>query len=126
MAQAAGSTFGVGLRQHRRCSRNHQFCAGPSKLRPYRPPGREWPEPARDDLGMTSTTARGGSAVLVGADLRPRFDEILTPDALDFVAELTIAFGPRRTELLHARDARYAAGQPGQGLGFLDETATVR
>jgi malate synthase len=75
---------------------------------------------------MTSTTARGGSGVLVGADLRPRFDEILTPDALDFVAELTTAFGPRRTELLEARAARYAAGEPGKRLRFLDETATVR
>jgi len=75
---------------------------------------------------MTSTTARGGSAVLVGADLRPRFDEILTPDALDFVAELTTAFGPRRTELLQAREARYAAGQPAQSLRFLEETAAIR
>ena len=56
----------------------------------------------------------------------PRFDEILTPDALDFVAELTTAFGQRRTELLQAREARYAAGRPGKSLRFLDETAAVR
>jgi malate synthase len=75
---------------------------------------------------MTSTSARGGSAVLVGAELRPRFDEILTPDALDFVAELTAAFAPRRAELLRARAAHYAAGQPGRSLTFLEETAAVR
>jgi malate synthase len=42
------------------------------------------------------------------------------------VAELTTAFGPRRTELLRAREARYAAGQPGKSLRFLEETAAVR
>ena len=55
--------------------------------------------------------------------MRPRFDEILTADALDFVAELTRRFGPRRAELLQARADRYAAGRPGARLQFLDETA---
>ena len=40
----------------------------------------------------------------------PRFDEILTPDALDFVAELVRTFGSRRHDLLKARTDRYAAG----------------
>ena len=75
---------------------------------------------------MSSTTARGRSAVLIGADLGPRFDEILTPDALDFVAELTSSFGTRRTELLQARAIRYAGHQPGKSLRFLTETASVR
>ncbi len=60
------------------------------------------------------------------AELRPRFDEILTPDALDFVAELTRRFGPRRAELLQARADRYAAGDPGHTLGFRPGTASVR
>jgi malate synthase len=84
------------------------------------------PGAARDDHEVTSTTARGGSAVLVGADLRPRFDEIITPDALDFVAELTTSFGARRAELLQARADRYAGPEPGRSLRFLDETASVR
>src|SRR5918993_245119 len=66
------------------------------------------------------------SALTVEGELRPRFDEILTEDALDFVAELTRRFGARRSELLQARIDRYAAGSPGAGLNFLDETAEIR
>ena len=66
------------------------------------------------------------TAVTVEGELRPRFDEILTADAMDFVAELTAKFGPRRSELLQARAGRYAAGNPGARLQFLDETADIR
>ena len=66
------------------------------------------------------------SALTVEGELRPRFDEILTDDALDFVAELTRRFGARRSELLQARIDRYAAGSPGARLGFLDDTAEIR
>jgi malate synthase len=66
------------------------------------------------------------AAIVVEAELLPRFDEILTADALDFVAELTEKFGPRRAELLQARVDRYAAGSPGARLRFLDETAAIR
>jgi malate synthase len=65
-------------------------------------------------------------AVTVEADLLPRFDEILTADALDFVAELTKRFGARRAELLQARADRYAAGSPGTSLDFLAEAAEIR
>ena len=36
------------------------------------------------------------------------FEEVLTPDALEFVAELDRRFGPRRRELLEARALRRA------------------
>jgi malate synthase len=72
------------------------------------------------------SSAPRASAVTVEADLQPRFDEILTADALDFVAELTRQFGPRRAELLQARADRYAAGSPGHKLDFLAETAEIR
>jgi malate synthase len=65
-------------------------------------------------------------AVTINADLQPRFDEILTADALDFVAELTEKFGPRRAELLKARADRYAGGSPGSTLDFLAETTDIR
>jgi malate synthase len=65
-------------------------------------------------------------AITVQAELLPRFDEILTADALDFLAELTRRFGPRRAELLQARVDRYAAGTPGAKLTFLADTADVR
>ena len=66
------------------------------------------------------------AAITIEADLLPRFDEILTADALDFVAELTRRFGRRRRELLQARAERYAAGDPGPTLGFRDDTAAIR
>jgi malate synthase len=73
-----------------------------------------------------STPPTPGPALEVHGELLPRFDEILTADALDFVAELTRRFGPRRDGLLRARAERYAAGHPGATLGFLADTASVR
>ena len=62
---------------------------------------------------MTSPVPPGTPPALeVRAALLPRFDEILTPDALDFVAELTRLAAGRRDELLRARAARYASGDP--------------
>jgi malate synthase len=55
------------------------------------------------------------------------FDDVLTPDALEFVAVLAREFEGRRQELLGARAvrrSRLAAGE--QTLGFLKETASVR
>jgi malate synthase len=76
---------------------------------------------------MTTPVPPGTApAITVQADLLPRFDEILTPDALDFLAELTRRFGGRRAELLQARAERYAAGRPGAGLQFREDTAAVR
>ena len=65
-------------------------------------------------------------AVSIEGELRPRFDEILTADALDLVAELTRRFGSRRDELLQVRVDRYAGGTPGARLGFAAETADIR
>ena len=65
-------------------------------------------------------------ALQVHGELLPRFEEILTPDALAFVAELAHRFGGRRDALLRARTDRYAAGRPGDRLDFLTETAGIR
>ncbi len=54
------------------------------------------------------------------------FDEILTPDALEFVAELEHRFGPRRRELLEARARRRARLRAGEMLDFLPETREIR
>jgi malate synthase len=56
----------------------------------------------------------------------PGHDEILTPDALEFIAELEREFGARRRELLDARVARRQRMAEGVPLGFLEETASVR
>ena len=66
------------------------------------------------DLGVE----RSAAGIAIGADLLPRFDEILTADALEFVADLTRRFGARRSELLQARADRYRAGSPGASLGL--------
>jgi malate synthase len=55
-----------------------------------------------------------------------RFDEVLTPDALNFVADLHDRFDPRRRELLAAREERQRALDDGAGFEFLTETVTVR
>jgi malate synthase len=54
------------------------------------------------------------------------FDEILTPDALQFVSELQDEFGDRRLELLAARAQRRQRFADGETLDFLPETASVR
>jgi malate synthase len=65
-----------------------------------------------------------------GVDLRgalePGFDEVLTTDALAFVAELQRRFGPKREELLRARAERRQRLAEGGTLDFLEETRDVR
>ncbi|MET7748381.1 malate synthase A [Micromonospora sp. NPDC005367] len=55
-----------------------------------------------------------------------RHDEILTPPALAFLAELHRAFDTRRRKLLAARAERVAALAAGGALDFLPETKHVR
>ncbi|SFP29518.1 malate synthase [Amycolatopsis arida] len=56
-----------------------------------------------------------------------RFDEILTPAALDFVARLDNAFAGRRRELLDARRLRRERLSTGEEtLDFLPETRAIR
>jgi malate synthase len=55
-----------------------------------------------------------------------RYHEVLTPEALDFLAELHLAFDGRRRELLAARKVREAALAAGGTLDFLAETKDVR
>jgi malate synthase len=64
--------------------------------------------------------------VEVTAPPQSRYDEVLTSDALAFVAELHRAFDRRRRELLGRRAERQAALAAGGTLDFLPETADVR
>jgi malate synthase len=61
---------------------------------------------------------RGGTA--------PEFAEVLTPEALSFVAALQRAFNPRRKELLRRRAERQAEISAGKMPDFLPETAAIR
>ncbi|MBP2413003.1 malate synthase [Arthrobacter stackebrandtii] len=56
----------------------------------------------------------------------PRAGEILTPEALDFVAELNARFNPARKNLLAARTARRTKVAETGKLDFLPETESVR
>jgi malate synthase len=55
-----------------------------------------------------------------------RFDEILTDEALAFVAGLEREFGRRRAELLEARAERQARLDEGERPDFLEATRSVR
>ncbi|WP_454918927.1 malate synthase A [Xanthobacter sediminis] len=70
------------------------------------------------------STPTAGIAV-TGASL-PRFEEILTPEALDFVAALQRRFNATRTALLARRAERQARFDAGELPDFLPETAAVR
>jgi malate synthase len=54
------------------------------------------------------------------------FEEVLTPDALEFVAELHRRFGEARKALLEARAKRRQLLRDGGTLDFLEETRDVR
>ncbi|MDO9397201.1 MAG: malate synthase A [Herbiconiux sp.] len=66
------------------------------------------------------------STITVSAELRERFDEILTPEALRFVARLHDQFAGRRQERLEHRMIARKAIENGRDLRFLPETASVR
>jgi malate synthase len=54
------------------------------------------------------------------------FEEVLTPEALEFVAELHRRFASTRDELLQARAERRERLAAGESLDFLEETREVR
>ncbi|MEV5751918.1 malate synthase A [Actinoallomurus sp. NPDC052308] len=58
--------------------------------------------------------------------VRERHDEILTPEALGFLAALQREFGGRRDELLRERAERQEELTRGGTLDFLPDTASVR
>lgn len=62
----------------------------------------------------------------IKAPVSPAFAEILTPDALAFVAQLHRQFEPRRRELLAARAERAKRLDAGERPDFLPETAHIR
>ncbi len=64
--------------------------------------------------------------IAIHAPLEPGFEEILTPEALQFVAELHRRFNSQRGVLLDQRARRQAAIDGGQMPDFLPETASVR
>jgi malate synthase len=68
----------------------------------------------------------GATNVEVRGAVEGRFAEVLTPEALDFVAELHRRFDPTRKELLARRAERQKRFDAGEKPDFLPETKSVR
>ncbi len=64
--------------------------------------------------------------VELNGTLDAHFEDVLTPGALAFVAELQREFGGRREELLRARAKRRARLAAGELLDFLGDTRKIR
>ncbi len=75
---------------------------------------------------MTDATLTTPAGVSVTGELRPGYTDILTPEALAFVAALTWKFAPRVEELLGARLERQARISAGEMPDFLPETREIR
>src|SRR5579872_94797 len=75
------------------------------------------------DRRPTPTLPQG---VLTHQRWGPRYEEILTTEALDFLAALHRRFDARRAQLLHARTNRQGHYNAGELPDFLRETAEVR
>jgi malate synthase len=73
-----------------------------------------------------STAASQEPAVVVAAGTVPRSEEVLTDEALTFVAALHRRFAPRRAELLARRRERRDEIARTARLDFLPETAAIR
>jgi malate synthase len=74
--------------------------------------------------GQASTQYAEG--IEVRATVTPEFAEIVTPEALNFVAALARQFEGRRQELLQRRAQRQAEIDAGKLPDFLPETAQIR
>ena len=66
------------------------------------------------------------SGMEIRADIKPGYEQILTPEALALVAQLSRQFEPRRQELLAARVERAKRLDAGERPDFLPETAHIR
>jgi malate synthase len=67
-----------------------------------------------------------GSDAKVNGVMADRFDEVLTPEAVAFVADLQKKFGATREQLLARRQQRRQQAADTGKLDFLDETKEIR
>jgi len=73
---------------------------------------------------MTEQTYGDGIDIL--GEIRPEYEQILTPEATDFLAQLARKFTARRDDLLKQREVRQQAIDAGQLPDFLVETESIR
>jgi malate synthase len=67
-----------------------------------------------------------GPGISIVGNITPEFAEILTPQAIEFVAAVAHKFGGRRQELLAKRVARQQEFDAGKMPDFLPDTASIR
>lgn len=79
--------------------------------------------PAQPSRNQSAFRSNG---IVVRGAMGPRFTEILTPAALEFLTELDRRFGWRRVEILDARRIRQAEIDSGSDLDFLPSTTGIR
>ena len=72
---------------------------------------------------MTIATPAG---MQITAEIKPGYEQILTIEALELVAQLSRAFEPRRQQLLAARAERARRLDAGERPDFLPDTAHIR
>jgi len=77
-------------------------------------------------MSDTDKTQRYGDGVEIHAPVLGRSAEILTPEAVEFVAKLARRFTGRVHELLEARDERQERISAGEMPDFLEETREIR
>jgi malate synthase len=109
----------------RRNKPGKQASARPGRKRA--PAGRTRPQgtaPAK----LSPAKARAGTVagVVITGKLGPRYEEILTPQALAFLAELHRRFDATRKRLLAARAARQGRFDAGELPDFLHQTRHIR
>ncbi len=73
---------------------------------------------------MSASTALPG--IHISGAMAQGYEEILTPEAVQFVVALDRRFGPTRRKLLDAREDRQARLDRGELPGFLADTETIR
>jgi malate synthase len=80
--------------------------------------------------GARPSSARRGLARVPGVEvsgrLGPRYETVLTPEALGFLADLHRTFDPTRQRLLAGRAARQARFDAGELPDFLPQTRSIR
>ncbi|MGA7128055.1 MAG: malate synthase A, partial [Chthoniobacterales bacterium] len=85
--------------------------------------GTKWFTKPIAAMSLSSQTFDG---IEIRGPISDPFPEILTPDALRFVARLQREFNGRRKELLERRERRQAEINQGKKPDFLPETAQIR
>jgi len=80
----------------------------------------------QEPMTSSTTAVTLPEGVTITGEITPEYAEILTPDALAFVAKLQRTFNATREDLLQRRAARQAEFDAGKLPDFLAETAQVR